>query len=77
MEYINFIGLIRHLIEVINLHKWWDSHIFQGSYVIITLEHVGGTSRNKSSNLLLQIKVFVIGVFDSFAEYCGIVALLL
>ena len=31
------LGLICHLIEVIYVHKWWDPHIVQGSYVISTL----------------------------------------
>ena len=31
---------IYHIIlEVINVHKWWDPHVFQGSYVISTLEY--------------------------------------
>jgi hypothetical protein len=34
-----FVGLICHIIEVINLHKWWDSHVFWGSHVSSTLEH--------------------------------------
>ena len=38
----HFVGLNCHIAEVINVHKWWDPHAFQGSYVINTLEHVGG-----------------------------------
>ena len=37
----HFVGLICQIIEVIIVHKWWGPHVFQGSRVISTLEHVG------------------------------------
>lgn len=40
-----------HVLEVINVHKRWDPHVFQSSYAIGALEHVRGTLGNKISNL--------------------------
>ena len=28
-----------HIIEVTNVHEWWNPRVFQGSYVISALEH--------------------------------------
>ena len=36
-----FLVTICHMMEVNYVHKWWDSYVFQGSYVISILEHVG------------------------------------
>ena len=47
-----FLGMICHIIEVIDLHKQWDPCVFRVSYVISRLEHLGescehwGTLRN-------------------------------
>jgi hypothetical protein len=32
----HFLGLICHIMDVINVHKWWDPHVFQG---LVLWEH--------------------------------------
>jgi hypothetical protein len=38
-----FLGLVCYIIEVINVHKWCNPHVFQGSYNISTLKTCHGT----------------------------------
>jgi hypothetical protein len=47
----HFLGPICHIIEVINVYKWWDPLVFQGSYVTSTSGTCRGTFGNQFFNL--------------------------
>lgn len=64
------IGPIRHIIEVINVHKWWGPHMFQASYLMSTLEHARRPWGTNFTTTRTDRG------FDSLAGSYGIVALL-